>query len=140
MAKKKVKVNLQNKSVKKKVTQRTFTEEDLKKRKEYYFMLLLALNQVKYCIAQIGVDTLKTQHQLMFRQMYSTCKRGIETIYDPNRSDDKEILQDKIFDHIINAQVIFGLLSLMNEEQMEWYLQECEKLGYNVHNVKPPKK
>ncbi len=111
------------------------TEEEYQRRKEHYYMLLTSLNTVKYCIAQIGVDTLKQEHKMMFNSMKINATYFRDNIFaKASKRQDIEILQDISFNNVAAATTLFGLISKMPQEQIDWFTEECVKLSYVAYN------
>jgi hypothetical protein len=111
------------------------TEEEYQRRKEHYYMLLTSLNTVKYCIAQIGVDTLKQEHKMMFNSMKINATYFLDNIFaKASKRQDIEILQDISFNNVAAATTLFGLISKMPQEQIDWFTEECVKLSYVAYN------
>jgi hypothetical protein len=118
-----------------------FTEEEYQRRKEHYYMLLTSLNTVKYCIAQIGVDTLKQEHKMMFNSMKISATYFLDNIFSKaTKQQDIEILQDISFNNVAAATTLFGLISKMPQEQIDWFTEECVKLSYVAYNRQNMKK
>lgn len=118
-----------------------FTEEEYQRRKEHYYMLLTSLNTVKYCIAQIGVDTLKHEHKMMFKNMKMNANNFLDNIFaKASKQQDIEILQDISFNNVAAATTLFGLISKMPQEQIDWFTEECVKLSYIAYNRQNMKK
>jgi len=121
-----------------------FTEEEYQRRKEHYYMLLTSLNTVKYCIAQIDVDTLKQEHRMMFKNMKINATYFLDNIFaKASNKQDIEMLQDISFNNVAAATTLFGLISKMPQEQIDWFTEECVKLSYvafNRQNIKKDEK
>ena len=111
------------------------TKEEYQVRKEHYYMLLTSLNTVKYCIAQIGVDTLKHEHKMMFKNMQMNATYFLDNIFaKATKQQDIDILQDISFNNVAAATTVFGLISKMPQEQIDWFTEECVKLSYAAYN------
>ena len=111
------------------------TKEEYHSRKEHYYMLLTSLNTVKYCIAQIGVDTLKHEHKMMFKNMQMNSAYFLDNIFArATKQQDIDILQDISFNNVAAATTLFGLISKMPQEQIDWFTEECVKLSYAAYN------
>ena len=111
------------------------SEEQIVKRKEVYYMLLTSLNTIRYCIAEIDVNTLKHEHKSMFKNMQAQSYFFLDNIFSKaSRKEDIEILQDISFNNVAAATTVFGLMSKMPQEEIDWFLEEVEKLIYIANN------
>jgi hypothetical protein len=112
-----------------------FTDEQLAKRKEVYYMMLTSLNTIRYCIAEIDVNTLRHEHKSMFKNMHAQSQYLLDNIFaKASRKEDIEILQDISFNNVAAATTVFGLMSKMPQEQIDWFTEECVKLSYAAYN------
>lgn len=117
-----------------------FTNEQLAKRKEVYYMMLTSLNTIRYCIAEIDVNTLRHEHKSMFKNMHAQSQYLLDNIFSKaSRKEDIEILQDISFNNVAAATTVFGLMSKMPQEEIDWFLEEVEKLIYIAHNKRHSK-
>jgi len=87
-------------SVKRTQVKIELTPEQLVKRKEVYYMLLTSLNTIRYCIAEIDINTLRHEHKSMFKNMqaqtqYLLDKQGnmtkVTAIINKITTEDKEV-------------------------------------------------
>lgn len=117
------------------------TPEQLAKRKEVYYMMLTSLNTIRYCIAEIDVNTLKHEHKSMFKNMQAQAHYFLDNIFNKaSKKEDVEILQDISFNNVAAATTVFGLMSKMPQDEIDWFLEETEKLIYIAYNKKNSKK
>lgn len=117
------------------------TPEQLAKRKEVYYMMLTSLNTIRYCIAEIDINTLRHEHKSMFKNMHSQSQYFLDNIFNKaSKKEDIEILQDISFNNVAAATTVFGLMSKMPQDEIDWFLEECEKLIYISYNKRNSKK
>jgi hypothetical protein len=116
------------------------TPEQLAKRKEVYYMMLTSLNTIRYCIAEIDINTLRQEHKSMFKNMQAQSHYFLDNIFSKaSKKEDIEILQDISFNNVAAATTVFGLMSKMPQEEIDWFLEETEKLIYIAHNKRNSK-
>lgn len=116
------------------------TKEQMIKRKEAYYMMLTSLNTIRYCIAEIGIDTLKQEHKLMFKNMQTQSNYFLDNIFSKaSKQEDIEILQDISFNNVAAATTVFGLMAKMPQDEIDWFLEEVEKLIYVAFNKRNSK-
>jgi hypothetical protein len=127
-------------SVKKTQVKIELTPEQLVKRKEVYYMLLTSLNTIRYCIAEIDVNTVRHEHKSMFKNMQAQAQYLLDNIFSKaSRKEDIEILHDISFNNVAAATTVFGLMSKMPQEEIDWFLEETEKLIYIAYNKRNSK-
>lgn len=127
-------------SVKRTQVKIELTPEQLVKRKEVYYMLLTSLNTIRYCIAEIDVNTLRHEHKSMFKNMHAQAQYLLDNIFSKaSRKEDIEMLHDISFNNVAAATTVFGLLSKMPQEEIDWFLEETEKLIYVAYNKRNSK-
>jgi hypothetical protein len=127
-------------SVKKTQVKIKLTPEQLVKRKEMYYMLLTSLNTIRYCIAEIDVNTVRHEHKSMFKNMQAQSQYLLDNIFSKaSRKEDIEILHDISFNNVAAATTVFGLMSKMPQEEIDWFLEEVEKLVYIAYNKRNSK-
>jgi len=115
--------------------------EQLAKRKEVYYMLLTSLNTIRYCIAEIDVNTLRHEHKAMFKSMQSQSQYFLDNIFSKaSRKEDIDVLHDISFNNVAAATTVFGLMSKMPQDEIDWFLNECEKMLYVIYNRQNSKK
>lgn len=127
-------------SVKRTQVKIELTPEQLVKRKEVYYMLLTSLNTIRYCIAEIDINTLRHEHKSMFKNMQAQAQYLLDNIFSKaSRKEDIEMLHDISFNNVAAATTVFGLMSKMPQEEIDWFLEETEKLIYVAYNKRNSK-
>lgn len=112
-----------------------FTPEEKIARREHYFMLLTSANTIMYSIAQIGTSTLNNEHRRIFKDTHRQCRYLLDNIFTKASNNlDIQVLQDISFTNVAAATTVFGLVSKMAPEQVDWFLDEVIKLSYAAYN------
>jgi hypothetical protein len=92
------------------------------------YLLLTMLNGTLYAIADLEPDKMKGQNKIRFLNLRTNVKNFMQLISSSATKDDKKLLHSYTFDSIALMSEVFALLSHVPETQIDWVLEEINKL------------
>jgi hypothetical protein len=112
-----------------------FSPEEMMRRKEAYYMLLAALNSVRYCIAEINTRTLNHEHKKMFVDMHKQTTFFLNNIFSKaSKKEDIEIIQDISFNNVATITTVFGLIANMPQNVLDSFAEEVAELAVKKYS------
>ncbi len=100
-----------------------------------YWLLITALNTAKYAIVELEPSGMKFQHKQQFTMLQNAIHGFLSNIQKKTSKEDKELLDSMSFENVAALAETFAMISQIPEPQIEWFLNETNKLVYaSVNN------
>jgi hypothetical protein len=100
-----------------------------------YWLLITALNTAKYAIAELEPSGMKFQHKHQFTMLHNAIHGFLATMQQKTSKQDKEFLNSQSFENVAALVETFSMIAQIPEPQIEWFLNETNKLVYaSVNN------
>ena len=99
-----------------------------------YWLLITALNTAKFAIVELNPDTMKMQHKQQFKMLQNAMHSFLSGLQGKASKEDKELLNNMNFENVAALAETFGLISQIPEPQIEWFLEQCNRLVFAAVN------
>lgn len=95
-----------------------------------YWLLVTALNTSKYCIAELEPSGMKFQQKQQFTMLHNAIHGFLATMQQKTTKKDKEFLDSQSFENVAALVETFSMIAQIPAPQIEWFLNETNKLVY----------
>lgn len=100
-----------------------------------YWLLVTALNAAQFAIVELEPSKMKFQHKHQFTMLQNAIHGFLTNIQKNASKEDKELLDSQSFENVAALAETFAMISQIPEPQIEWFLNEANKLVYaSVNN------
>ena len=105
-----------------------------------YWLLVTSLNAAKFAIAELEPRQMKFSQKHHFLSLHNAIISFLNSIQRNASKDDKELLDKMSFENVGAMAETMSMIAQIPEKQIEWFLNECNKLVFSAVNKELAKK